>query len=206
MSSMGGSGGHASSALPVITAEALRTHSRPGDHWMAIHGKVYDLTRFAEFHPGGKRLIEDFSGKDASDAFDRHHAHVPIDEAVGGCVVGLFQDASVPRPASDNKPSAPAPPHPTAQVAPADDDDPGGLAEDNLALRAVYETLVESNEGRPVTRRVLFDFLQTVDPRGADLVMSRLVPPWKSGDATDNETIVRVNEFIRVVNGSSSFS
>ncbi len=27
-------------------------HDRPGDCWIVIHGKVYDLSEFAKIHPG----------------------------------------------------------------------------------------------------------------------------------------------------------
>ena len=27
-------------------------HDRPGDCWVVIHGKVYDLSEFAKIHPG----------------------------------------------------------------------------------------------------------------------------------------------------------
>lgn len=34
-----------------------------------LFGKKYNLTEFAEAHPGGKEILLEYNGKDASDAF-----------------------------------------------------------------------------------------------------------------------------------------
>lgn len=55
--------------VPSIPQEELSKHNTEEDTWMAIHGKVYDVTSFTD-HPGGHEILEDNSGKDASKAFD----------------------------------------------------------------------------------------------------------------------------------------
>lgn len=42
---------------PVSHAE-LAKHDRKEDAWMAIRGKVYNVTRYMDFHPGGKSAQE----------------------------------------------------------------------------------------------------------------------------------------------------
>jgi cytochrome b involved in lipid metabolism len=37
-----------------ITAQDLRDHCCEKSAWIAIRGKVYDVTSFIERHPGGK--------------------------------------------------------------------------------------------------------------------------------------------------------
>ena len=37
-----------------ISAEELKQHNTRADAWMAIRGKVYNVTRYMDFHPGGK--------------------------------------------------------------------------------------------------------------------------------------------------------
>ena len=39
--------------------------------WVAVHGKVFDLTEFYMEHPGGFDIIEEWAGKDATQAFEQ---------------------------------------------------------------------------------------------------------------------------------------
>uniref|UniRef100_A0A7S3J182 Cytochrome b5 heme-binding domain-containing protein n=1 Tax=Euplotes harpa TaxID=151035 RepID=A0A7S3J182_9SPIT len=57
----------AGSTLRIITENELRKHSVPGDCWLLIDGKIYDVSNFA--HPGGKQILVDNSGRDASREF-----------------------------------------------------------------------------------------------------------------------------------------
>jgi cytochrome b involved in lipid metabolism len=41
---------------------------------ISVDGRWYDLTKWADEHPGGRHIIELFSGKDASDAFHSLHS------------------------------------------------------------------------------------------------------------------------------------
>ena len=46
-----------------------------------IHGKVYDLENFLEFHPGGKAILEQAKGdKDLTAAFESYHALCDMDK------------------------------------------------------------------------------------------------------------------------------
>jgi cytochrome b involved in lipid metabolism len=38
--------------------------------WIAVHGKVYDVTDFAPIHPGGVLIIRSNAGVDCSASFD----------------------------------------------------------------------------------------------------------------------------------------
>jgi cytochrome b involved in lipid metabolism len=40
---------------------------------VVIHGKVYDLTSFLPEHPGGKKVILNYAGKDATPGFEPIH-------------------------------------------------------------------------------------------------------------------------------------
>ncbi len=39
----------------IYTKDELVIHNKDGDLWLAIDGTVYDLTKFSEEHPGGKK-------------------------------------------------------------------------------------------------------------------------------------------------------
>ncbi|KXJ88718.1 FMN-dependent dehydrogenase-domain-containing protein, partial [Microdochium bolleyi] len=54
----------------------VQKHHSGDDCWMAIHGRVYDITAFLPSHPGGRAVLLQQAGKDASAAFDAVH---PVD-------------------------------------------------------------------------------------------------------------------------------
>ncbi|KAJ6654145.1 hypothetical protein lerEdw1_007413 [Lerista edwardsae] len=47
----------------------------PGDRWLVIDRKVYDISRFHKRHPGGSRVISGYAGQDATDPFTAFHIH-----------------------------------------------------------------------------------------------------------------------------------
>uniref|UniRef100_A0A0R3UIZ1 cytochrome-b5 reductase n=1 Tax=Mesocestoides corti TaxID=53468 RepID=A0A0R3UIZ1_MESCO len=56
-----------------ISEDELSKHTSIDDMWIALQNnhqlEVYDVTRFAEFHPGGSKVISQHAGTDASEAF-----------------------------------------------------------------------------------------------------------------------------------------
>lgn len=53
-----------------ITRDEVQTHDNADDCWIIIHGKVYDVTKFLAEHPGGEKVILEYAGSDATDAFE----------------------------------------------------------------------------------------------------------------------------------------
>ena len=41
----------------TFTREEVARHNQDGDLWVIIKDFVYDLTKFAKFHPGGVRFF-----------------------------------------------------------------------------------------------------------------------------------------------------
>lgn len=37
--------------------------------WTVYRGKVYDITMYLDYHPGGKQILESVSGKDCTELF-----------------------------------------------------------------------------------------------------------------------------------------
>jgi flavocytochrome c len=56
-----------------ITPKELAQHNSPEDCWVAIHGKVYDLSAFAEEHPAGAESIHKLAGMDGTEEFQAIH-------------------------------------------------------------------------------------------------------------------------------------
>ena len=56
-----------------ISIAELATHSTNDDCWTAIHGNVYDLTLYANVHPGGAFFITRNCGIDGTADYDKFH-------------------------------------------------------------------------------------------------------------------------------------
>ncbi|KAI3411683.1 Cytochrome b5 heme-binding domain-containing protein [Psidium guajava] len=50
----------------VFTLAEVSEHNSPKDCWLVIEGKVYDVTKFLEDHPGGDEVLLTATGKDAT--------------------------------------------------------------------------------------------------------------------------------------------
>jgi len=79
---------------PVITHEQLVDHSTKDNLWVLVHGKVYNVSKFLDEHPGGDEVILAEAKQDATEAFeDVGHS----DEAralLPGMFVGDFEKGS----------------------------------------------------------------------------------------------------------------
>lgn len=65
---------------PVYTLEQVSEHKEATDCWMAIDGKVYDVTEYiaSEEHPAGKAILKG-CGLDASEMFAGPHSEAAYD-------------------------------------------------------------------------------------------------------------------------------
>lgn len=59
------------------TLADVAEHDRPEAIWVAVSGRIYDITRFREHHPGGERILDAYAGMDATHGFSRAHAGRP---------------------------------------------------------------------------------------------------------------------------------
>ena len=48
------------------TRAEVALHKKPQDLWIIIDGKVYDVTNWLKYHPGGKKLLQHYGGEDAT--------------------------------------------------------------------------------------------------------------------------------------------
>ena len=58
------------SGKPAITDIELSKHASEESLWVAIYGKVFDLTEFYMDHPGGWDVIEESAGLECSLKFE----------------------------------------------------------------------------------------------------------------------------------------
>ncbi|KAL2653772.1 hypothetical protein R1flu_021900 [Riccia fluitans] len=52
------------------SATEVSEHNSAEDCWLIIQGKVYDVTKYLDDHPGGDQILIAAAGEDATDEFD----------------------------------------------------------------------------------------------------------------------------------------
>lgn len=78
-----------------ISWDELSLHNTTDDAWIAIKGRVYDVTSFAKFHPGGDILFT-AAGLDATDVFAGFHASTDAWRLLPPLCVGVLENANQP--------------------------------------------------------------------------------------------------------------
>ena len=79
---------------PPLTLRDVSRHSSPGNLWLVIHGKAYDLTSFAASHPGGPDVILRCAGRDATAAYAEVHGPSLVDTLPPEAHLGPVEDWS----------------------------------------------------------------------------------------------------------------
>ncbi|KAL3517800.1 hypothetical protein ACH5RR_020389 [Cinchona calisaya] len=92
----------------VFTLSQVSEHNHSKDCWLIIGGKVYNVTKFLEDHPGGDEVLLSATGKDATDDFEdvghSSSARAMMDELY----VGEIDTSTIP---SKTKYTPPKQPH-----------------------------------------------------------------------------------------------
>lgn len=63
--------------MKAYTTEEVAKHNTEQDAWVIIDGKIYDLSHFAQKHPGGAEVILEHLGTDVSAIFNGVAKHTP---------------------------------------------------------------------------------------------------------------------------------
>ena len=77
----------------VVTMPQLRKHrggsssGEESDVWMAVRGKVYNVSPYMKYHPGGVDQLMRGAGMDATKLFEKYHRWVNIDFMLEKCLV-----------------------------------------------------------------------------------------------------------------------
>ncbi|XP_014205610.1 cytochrome b5-like [Copidosoma floridanum] len=80
------------------SVDEVTRHNHADDLWMALHGKVYDMTKFLKEHPGGEEVLLNLAGSDGTKCFDEighsQEAKQLKDTLEIGELVGSFPEES----------------------------------------------------------------------------------------------------------------
>lgn len=73
-----------------ITADELKKHKTKNDAWSAFNGKVYNMSAYMKFHPGGEAELMRVAGRDGTKLFAATHAWVNVEFMLEACLVGVL--------------------------------------------------------------------------------------------------------------------
>lgn len=91
-----------------IAPSVLKQHNKRDDAWSAFNGKVYNITPYLPFHPGGEKELMRVAGRDGTKLFGESleihphsfladktnpattHAWVNVDFMLDQCLVGFL--------------------------------------------------------------------------------------------------------------------
>ncbi|KAE8328138.1 hypothetical protein BDV39DRAFT_214479 [Aspergillus sergii] len=79
--------------MQEFTLQDVAAHKSKDDLWVAIHGKVYDITKYVRDHPGGADVLIDVAGTDATAAYEDVGHSEDADEILGTYLLGTLKDA-----------------------------------------------------------------------------------------------------------------
>ncbi|KAJ6190015.1 cytochrome b5 [Penicillium mononematosum] len=70
--------------------EEVSKHNHAADMWIIIDREVYDLSQFANEHPGGMKILLSVAGKDATKQFRRYHRDAILNRFKNQLQVGIL--------------------------------------------------------------------------------------------------------------------
>ena len=74
-----------------ITKEEVKLHNKLHDGWIILRGKVYNISPYIHYHPGGIDILKNVLGKDATSLFDKYHRWVNIDGLISQLLIGSIK-------------------------------------------------------------------------------------------------------------------
>ncbi|KAI1131862.1 hypothetical protein F5Y10DRAFT_36358 [Nemania abortiva] len=91
-----GLGPGAGTAYLRVTPSMLRrqTGRRGKDAWTALGGRVYNISPYLPFHPGGEPELLRAAGRDGTRLFGEIHPWVNYETMLSSCLIGLLVDES----------------------------------------------------------------------------------------------------------------
>jgi cytochrome b involved in lipid metabolism len=89
--------------LRKISLAELSTHKSQFDAWTAYKGKVYNITQYIAYHPGGEKTLMSGAGKDCTAQFNKFHAWVNGESMLSKCLIGVLMSEELPTTKEENE-------------------------------------------------------------------------------------------------------
>ncbi|KAJ3199511.1 hypothetical protein HDU82_000361 [Entophlyctis luteolus] len=78
-------------ALREITTAEVAKHNKENDCWVIVNGQVLDATPFLKDHPGGKKAILIYAGRDATEEFNMMHKKDVVEKYAPEIIIGVHK-------------------------------------------------------------------------------------------------------------------
>lgn len=91
----------------TFKASDVASHKTPDSLYIIVDGDVYDLTKFQDEHPGGKKILQKVGGKDATKQFWQFHNAGILKQWKSKLQIGSLD--TKPKAEEPSKPAAPTP-------------------------------------------------------------------------------------------------
>lgn len=76
----------------LISMSEVKQHQTEESMWTVLKGRVYNISPYMKFHPGGVDMLMKAVGKDCTSLFNKYHAWVNADFLLEKCLVGILDE------------------------------------------------------------------------------------------------------------------
>lgn len=77
----------------LIPLSEVKLHQSEDSMWTVLKGRVYNITPYMKFHPGGVDMLMKAVGKDCTALFNKYHAWVNAEFMLEKCLVGILEES-----------------------------------------------------------------------------------------------------------------
>ncbi|XVF73617.1 hypothetical protein PTKIN_Ptkin12aG0216500 [Pterospermum kingtungense] len=77
----------------LISMSEVKKNQKEGSMWTVLKGRVYNISPYMKFHPGGVDMLMKAVGKDCTSLFNKYHAWVNAEFLLEKCLVGTLDDS-----------------------------------------------------------------------------------------------------------------
>jgi cytochrome b involved in lipid metabolism len=77
--------------IKEYTLADVGKHNKADDCWVVVNGQVLDVTDFLADHPGGKKAIMIYAGRDATEEFNMMHKPDVVEKYAPYAIIGTLK-------------------------------------------------------------------------------------------------------------------